>query len=195
MSRSVGYKLYNYFKCPDLVSFHRLFVSENDALCSSSRLLFFRILWATFFRWKVSEGMLKMPKYDHNNNDDNNNSNDNNNDDNNNNNSNDNNNDDNNGETRIFAWPLCSVTRFGEISSFWQNFTSLLQIFDSLFLIWQNIEPILANLLHCWGNFHCCKWPNIEILFNHLVTLPPWAKYLLLMLLLLLLYCSRLPTS
>ena len=184
MSRSVGYKLYNYFKCPDLVSFHRLFVSENDALCSSSRLLFFRILWATFFRWKVSEGMLKMPKYDHNNNNDDNN-----------NNSNDNNNDDNNGETRIFAWPLCSVTRFGEILFFWQNFTSLLQIFDSLFLIWQNIEPILANLLHCWGNFHCCKWPNIEILFNHLVTLPPWAKYLLLMLLLLLLYCSRLPTS
>ena len=25
-----------------------------------------------------------------------------------------------------------------------------LQNFDTLFLIWQNIKPILANLLHCW---------------------------------------------
>ena len=31
---------------------------------------------------------------------------------------------------------LSSVTRFGEISPLWQNFTSLWQIVDSLFLIW-----------------------------------------------------------
>ena len=39
-----------------------------------------------------------------------------------------------------------SVTRFGEISPTWQKFTSLWQIFDGLFLIWQNAEPALANL-------------------------------------------------
>ena len=41
-----------------------------------------------------------------------------------------------------------SVTRFGEISPLWQNFTSLREILDGLFLIWQNVEPSLANLLH-----------------------------------------------
>ena len=51
----------------------------------------------------------------------------------------------------------CSVTRFGKISPLWQNFTSLWTNFDGSFLIWQNIKPILANLLHCWANFHCCK--------------------------------------
>ena len=34
--------------------------------------------------------------------------------------------------------------------------------FDSLFLTWLNAEPTLANLLHCWANFQCCKWQNIE---------------------------------
>ena len=43
-----------------------------------------------------------------------------------------------------------------------KKFPSLWQIFDSLFLIWQNAEPTLANLWHYWANFHCCKWPNIE---------------------------------
>ena len=54
------------------------------------------------------------------------------------------------------------MTRFGEISPLWQKFTSLWQIFDSFFLIWQNAEPTLAILWHYWANFHCCKWPNIE---------------------------------
>ena len=40
------------------------------------------------------------------------------------------------------------VTRFGEISPLWQNFPSLWQISDSLFLIWQNVEPTLTNLVH-----------------------------------------------
>ena len=39
-----------------------------------------------------------------------------------------------------------SVTRFGEISPLRLEFTSLGQIFDSLFLIWQNAKAILANL-------------------------------------------------
>ena len=45
-----------------------------------------------------------------------------------------------------------SVTRFGKS----------LQIFDGLFLIWQNAETTLAHLRHNEANFHCCKWPNIE---------------------------------
>ena len=40
---------------------------------------------------------------------------------------------------------LTSVTRFGEIAPLWQNFTSLWQIFDTLFLIWQNVEPTLVH--------------------------------------------------
>ena len=55
-----------------------------------------------------------------------------------------------------------SVTIFGEISPLWQNFTSLWQLFGGLFLIWQNSQPTLVNLLHYWAKFHCCKWPNIE---------------------------------
>ena len=39
-----------------------------------------------------------------------------------------------------------SVTRFGEISPLWLKFTSLGQIFDGLFLIWQNSMATLANL-------------------------------------------------
>ena len=61
--------------------------------------------------------------------------------------------------------------RFGEILPLWEKFTSYWKIFDALFLIWQNAEPTLANLSHFWANFHCCKWPNIEQLCNHLVTL------------------------
>ena len=52
------------------------------------------------------------------------------------------------------------IWRNGEL--LWRKFTCLWQIFDSLFLTWQNGEPTLAYLLHCWTNFHCCKWPNIE---------------------------------
>ena len=51
-----------------------------------------------------------------------------------------------------------SVTRFGEISPFGQNFKSIWPIFMSL----QNFEPTLKHLLLYWANFHCCKWPKIE---------------------------------
>ena len=36
------------------------------------------------------------------------------------------------------------------------------QNIEGLFLIWQNIKPTLANLLHYWAYFHCYKWPNTE---------------------------------
>ena len=57
---------------------------------------------------------------------------------------------------------LPSVTRFGENLHLLQYFTSLWQIFYGLFLIWQNVEPTLANLVNYWADFHCLKWPNIE---------------------------------
>ena len=43
--------------------------------------------------------------------------------------------------------------------------------FYFLLLIWQNVEPTLANLLHHWPSFHWCKWPNIEKQSKHLVAL------------------------
>ena len=55
-----------------------------------------------------------------------------------------------------------SVTSLSKISPLWQNFTSLWQIVDALFLNSQNVDPIFANLLHYWANVHRCKWPNIE---------------------------------
>ena len=59
-----------------------------------------------------------------------------------------------------------SVTRFGEISPILQKVLSLWPM-DSWFLIWQNVEPSLANLVHYWPSFHCCWRPNS----NNLVTL------------------------
>ena len=53
----------------------------------------------------------------------------------------------------------------------WQNFKHLWQNFDCLFLIWQNVEPTLANFVHNWAIFHGCKWTNDENDKSHLVTL------------------------
>ena len=66
---------------------------------------------------------------------------------------------------------MTNVTRFGKIWPLWQKFTSLWQIFDGLFVIWQNAEPTVEKLYHCWAYFQCCKWPNIEKFCNHLVAL------------------------
>ena len=53
-----------------------------------------------------------------------------------------------------------SVTRCGEISPLWQNIKKFLCLY--LFIIWQNAQPTLGNLLCFWAHFHCCKWPNIQ---------------------------------
>ena len=47
-----------------------------------------------------------------------------------------------------------SVTRFGEISPFWQNLQSLGQFFEGLFTIWENLGPTLANFVCHFGSFH-----------------------------------------
>ena len=62
----------------------------------------------------------------------------------------------------FLSWLPYSVTRYGEILPLWQKFTSLWQMFNGLYLIWQNTQPTLANLWHYWTNFHCSKWPNLE---------------------------------
>ena len=60
-----------------------------------------------------------------------------------------------------------SVTRFDKISLLWQNCTSIWYFFHSLFLMWQNVETTLANLLHFWANFHRFKWPNNVNIWSH----------------------------
>ena len=46
-----------------------------------------------------------------------------------------------------------SVTRFGEISPLWQNFTSLWQISGGLHLIWQIVEPTFGEFVTLLGYF------------------------------------------
>ena len=59
-----------------------------------------------------------------------------------------------------------SVTRFGEIMPIWQNFTSLWQFFNSLFLILKNDGRTLANLEHInWLIFFVA---NGQLLKNNL---------------------------
>ena len=57
--------------------------------------------------------------------------------------------------TYRYFWTVCSVNRFGKITSLWQ-------VYEGLFCIWQNSEPTLAKLSCNRAIFHCCKWPNIE---------------------------------
>ena len=55
-----------------------------------------------------------------------------------------------------------SVTRFGEISAFWQNFKNIWQLFEGSISVWQTFEPTLENSAGFWASLHCCKWPNIQ---------------------------------
>ena len=64
-----------------------------------------------------------------------------------------------------------SVTRFGEISPLWQEKLSLWQYLEGLLSLWQNFEPTLVNVYASGAIFYCCKKPNIEKIFSHLVTL------------------------
>ena len=57
--------------------------------------------------------------------------------------------------------------------NFAKRLTSLWQNFDGLFLIWQNVEPTLANLWLCWANFQCYNW---QILKNNLTIWSHWIR-------------------
>ena len=54
-----------------------------------------------------------------------------------------------------------SVTRFSEISPLWQNIKKTLAILEGSFSVWKNIQPTLVKCCCKFGNFQCCKWPNI----------------------------------
>ena len=55
-----------------------------------------------------------------------------------------------------------TVTRFGEISPFWQKCCCIWEFLDGLLSIWQNFESSLAHLICYWTSIQCCKWLNIE---------------------------------
>ena len=62
-----------------------------------------------------------------------------------------------------------SVTRFGEILSFWQNFKSAWVINKGIYLVLGNI---LIWLLYSWVYFSFFKWPKIEqTIWSHWSTL------------------------
>ena len=64
-----------------------------------------------------------------------------------------------------------NVTRFGEISTLWQNHLSLWQYFAGIFRIWQNDEIALVNFASHLANFHSC---NEQILKNNLAIWSHW---------------------
>ena len=42
------------------------------------------------------------------------------------------------------------------------DLNTLLQIYEGLFGIWQNILTYFGKFLCHWANFHTCMWANIE---------------------------------
>ena len=67
-----------------------------------------------------------------------------------------------------------NVTRFGEISPLWQNFSSHWQFFKGLFNIWQKVYLIFGKILQVIGNFL-----KVYLIFGKIVTLL-WQLFLLL---------------
>ena len=64
----------------------------------------------------------------------------------------------------IFILQICdSLSVRPDVAKF-SYFGKSLKVFwaflNGLFIIWQNVEPTLGNLLCFWANFHC-KWQNI----------------------------------
>ena len=72
-----------------------------------------------------------------------------------------------------FTEQTLSVTKFGEISPFWQKLKCLGQFYEGLFRIWQKLLSTLANFIYNWAIFHGIKWKNNENYKSHLVTLIP----------------------
>ena len=57
------------------------------------------------------------------------------------------------------------MIRFGKKTWIWRFFKVFDdRVFELLFSIWKNFEPILSNV-------HCCKWPKWSKPFRHQVTL------------------------
>ena len=60
-----------------------------------------------------------------------------------------------------------SVTRFEEISLFWQHVESLLQLFEGLFRIGQNFKMTLSILFAFWQIFIVVNYPSICSHWSH----------------------------
>ena len=58
-----------------------------------------------------------------------------------------------------------SVTRFGEISPFWQTFQIIWKHFEGLFSIWHYFESTWANFVSFWANFYCRELPYNEKIY------------------------------
>ena len=56
-----------------------------------------------------------------------------------------------------------------------RRFSKNLEIFGNIWKVyvdnWQSCEPTLGLFVCFWAKLHRCKWPNIEKLASHLVTL------------------------
>ena len=57
---------------------------------------------------------------------------------------------------------MASVTRFGDISPFWQKCKQMWQRFEGLFSSWDKFESTLANFVCFWANVYCCELPYDE---------------------------------
>ena len=66
---------------------------------------------------------------------------------------------------------VASVTRFAEISSLPKKIKNFCQIVEGLFILWQNLEPILANFNVLWQLF---PFLNSQILKNNLSIWSHW---------------------
>ena len=72
-----------------------------------------------------------------------------------------------------------SVTRFVEISLFWQHVESLLQLFEGLFRIGQNFKMTLSILFAFWQIFIVVNHQKLNKLSIHLLTLVPHTQKML----------------
>lgn len=72
-----------------------------------------------------------------------------------------------------------SVTRFEEISLFWQHVESLLQLFEGLFRIGQNFKMTLSILFAFWQIFIVVNHQKLNKLSIHLLTLVPHTQKML----------------
>ena len=78
---------------------------------------------------------------------------------------------------RLSIRPARNQVSCVQCDQIWRNFATFAKIkkfwaiFWRLFSIGENFEPVLPNFVCCWAHFNCCKRPNIEKQFCHLVTL------------------------
>jgi len=71
-----------------------------------------------------------------------------------------------------------SVPRFGEISPLWHHIKSLWLFFETVFCIWQNVDPASGFLFWHWANFIAVNGQISNKKFSQLVTLVESTKAL-----------------